>query len=110
MSIVESPRESCAVQAAQLLEVYAMPGCPGWRRATTLVTMVHAVGISGVDVRVVDMSRPGIVPPDCVVASPTWVLNGCRLALGNPDPDWMLAHLDALTTERSESIGGSPGA
>jgi hypothetical protein len=83
-----------------LLEVYAMPHCPGWHRATALAMHVHAIGIAGVEIRLVDLSRPGSVVPDCVVASPTWVLDGRRFSLGNPDPGWLLARLAALDRER----------
>ncbi len=87
-------------EITHLLEVYVMPDCPGRQRATTLATLVRAAGIRGVKVRVVELSRPGTVVPECVVASPTWVLDGRRIAFGNPDPDWLLARLEALPTQR----------
>lgn len=83
-------------ERAHLLEVYAMCGCPGWRRATDLATLARTTGIAGVQVRIVDLSHPGTVVPESVVASPTWLLDGHRIALGNPDADWLLARLDAL--------------
>lgn len=83
-------------EAAHLLAVYATPGCPGWNRARALAALVQAAGIAELEVRVVDLSRAGRAAPECVVASPTWVLDGRRIAFGNPDPDWLLARLGDL--------------
>ncbi|MGH2613718.1 MAG: hypothetical protein ACRDJC_00625 [Thermomicrobiales bacterium] len=83
-----------------LLEVYTMPHCPGWHCATSLATQVHAAGLTGVEIRLVDLSRPGVVVPETVVASPTWLLDGRRISLGNPDPDWLLARLAALVRDK----------
>jgi hypothetical protein len=87
-------------ETRHLLEVYAMPHCPGWHCATALAMRAQAAGIAGVEIRLVDLSRPGTAVPETVIASPTWVLDGRRIALGNPDPDWLLARLAALERER----------
>ncbi len=79
----------------QLL-VYAMRTCPGWSNATDLVTLVREHGIGGLEVRLVDLSAHDAPVPDFVVASPTWSLDGRRLSLGNPDPEWLLARVAAL--------------
>lgn len=79
--------------ARRILEVYAMPGCPGWRRAVTLATVTRLAAIPGVEVVVRDLSSPWTHAPESVVASPTWVLDGRRLALGNPDLEWLLERL-----------------
>jgi hypothetical protein len=83
-------------EATHLLAVYAMPGCPGWNRAQALASLLQAADIADLEVRIVDLSRDRGAP-ECVVASPTWVLDGRRLAFGNPDADWLLARLSALT-------------
>jgi hypothetical protein len=82
--------------AARLLAVYATPGCPGWNRAHALAALIQAAGIADLEVRVVDLSRAGRAVPECVVASPTWVLDGRRVAFGNPEPDWLLSRLGVL--------------
>jgi hypothetical protein len=82
--------------AAHLLAVYATPGCPGWNRAQALAAIIQAAGIADLDVRVVDLSRADRAAPECVVASPTWVLDGRRIAFGNPEPEWLLARLGVL--------------
>lgn len=90
------PGAEHASPAIHRLEVYAMPDCPGWSRAQMLAAIVRAAGISGLEVRIVDLTRAGIAVPEVVVASPTWVLDNRRIAFGNPDPDWLLARLGAL--------------
>lgn len=83
--------------AEHLLAVYATPGCPGWNRAQALAAIIQAAGVADLEVRVVDLSRAGRALPECVVASPTWVLDGRRIAFGNPEPDWLLSRLGVLT-------------
>jgi hypothetical protein len=89
----EAPRDSQAGESCHLLEVYAMPDCPGWHRATALVAAASAAGIAGLAVRSVDLTQCAATVPESVIASPTWLLDGRRIALGNPDPAWLLAHL-----------------
>jgi hypothetical protein len=92
----ESPGISWKPTVRHRLAVYALPHCPGWGRAEALAAAVRAAGISGLEVRLVDLSQPAQPVPECVVASPTWVLNGRRIAFGNPDPDWLLSWLRVL--------------
>ena len=77
-----------------------MPHCPGWHCATALAMQAQAAGIAGVEIRLIDLLHPRTAVPESVIASPTWVLNGRRITLGNPDPDWLLARLAALERER----------
>lgn len=93
----ECPGAAQSTNAAHLLAVYAMPDCPGWGRAQALAAIARAAGISRLEVRVVDLSQAERAVPDCVVASPTWVLDDRRIAFGNPDPDWLLSRLGTLT-------------
>lgn len=78
------------------LLVYAMRHCPGWHAANGLATLVRLAGIARLEVRLVDLSEHADSVPDFVVASPTWTMDGRRLALGNPDPDWLLARVASL--------------
>lgn len=88
-----SPEPDRSQGTTRILEVYALPGCPGWRRALTLATMARLAAVPGVEVVVQNMSAPETRVPEAVVASPTWVLDGRRIALGNPDPEWLLKRL-----------------
>ncbi len=92
----ECPGAERTTTAAHLLAVYVLPDCPGWSRAQALAAITRAAGISNLEVRVFDLSLAGIVVPDCVVASPTWVLDNRRIGFGNPDPDWLLTRLGAV--------------
>lgn len=92
----DRPGAAQSDEATHLLAVYATPGCPGWNQARMLAAMVETVAIAGLEVRVVDLSRADRPVPECVVASPTWVLDGRRIAFGNPEPSWLLSRLDAL--------------
>lgn len=80
------------------LVVYVMTGCPGWSRARQLASLITDAGIAGLDVTIIDLATITTPLPTSVIASPTWLLDGKRIALGNPDPDWLLAHLNALPT------------
>ncbi len=82
--------------ARRLLAVYLVPGCPGWDRARALAAHLESAALEHLEVQVIDLSRVETAPA-CVVASPTWVLDGRRLALGNPDAEWLLARLRELT-------------
>lgn len=83
--------------ARHLLTVYASLGCPGWNRTQALVALLQGEGIPGLELHIVDLEQPGIAVPDVVAASPTWVLDGQRIALGNPDPDALLLRLVGRT-------------
>lgn len=74
-----------------------MPDCPGWDRAQALAEVVRASSIPGLELRMVDLTGADAVVPESVIASPTWVLDERRIALGNPDPEWLLALLRGLT-------------
>jgi hypothetical protein len=78
-----------------VLAVYALPNCPGWIRATMIAVQILDAGVPGVDVRLIDLSRVE-GPPPTVIASPTSILDGRRIALGNPDPDWLIAFFGRL--------------
>jgi hypothetical protein len=92
----ERPGAGRRATAAHLLAVYAMPDCPGWGRAQELAAIVREMGIARLEVCFVDLTRADKVAPECVVASPTWVLDDRRIAFGNPEPDWLLSRLGAL--------------
>ncbi len=102
------PDRAITSGTTHVLAIYALPSCPGWNRAAAIVEMVLDAAIAGLDVRLIDLSRVEGPPPLAVIASPTWILNGRRIALGNPDPDWLLAILSE--TPEGAFVNGNSGA
>ena len=102
------PDRAITSGTTHVLAIYALPDCPGWSRATAIVAMILDAAIPGLDVRLIDLSRVEGPPPLAVIASPTWMLNGRRIALGNPDPDWLLAILSGRP--EGAFVNGSSGA
>ena len=85
----------------RILEIYVAPDCFGCETARGLAGVIRALNRPDLDVRVVDLSRPGTTRPAAVFAVPTYVLNGRVISLGNPDQEDLLARLD------QEPRGGS---
>lgn len=83
--------------ATPLLQVYVAPGCAGCRIALTIVEALrHARPDQRVDV--IDISDDPAMPlPDGVVGTPTYLLNGRVISLGNPKLTDLLTKLDAAT-------------
>lgn len=76
-------------------------GCRCWNCAEALALAEEARGIPGIAVRVIDLDQPGCVPPPCIFAVPTYVLNGRVIALENPAREALLA---LLQREKSREI------
>ncbi len=89
--------------ATPLLQVYVAPGCAGCRIALEVVEALrHARPDQRVDV--IDISDdPGLPLPDGVVGTPTYLLNGRVISLGNPELSELLTKLDATT----DPVGGA---
>ena len=77
------------------LEVVVARTCASCETARSLAALVRASGLPGVDVDLVDLAEPGTVRPAAVFAVPTFLLDGRVLSLGNPEAEWLLAHLAA---------------
>lgn len=92
------------MESNQLLEIFVLPACLGCRTAAALAERVRAAALPGVDVRVVDLSEPGVARPDAVFAVPTYLLDGRVLSLGNPDSGWLL---DRLASPDAAKLRGS---
>lgn len=76
-----------------LLEIYITDQCANCQEA---VLIAEAAGsITGLAVTVVNLDTPGQPIPPQVFATPTYVLNGLVVSLGNPDRDAFLAGLRA---------------
>jgi hypothetical protein len=49
-----------------------------------------------VEVRLIDITVPGIRRPENVFAVPTYLLNGKVCSLGNPDSEKLIAQLETM--------------
>ena len=77
----------------RVLDVYVAPACAGCETARRLAAALRALALPGVEVRLIDLSEPGVVRPPAVFAVPTYLLDGRVLSLGNPDDAWLLDQL-----------------
>jgi hypothetical protein len=67
------------------LEIYVDEGCLGCRRSLELAAHVRS-RFPDVDVKVYDASEPAGNSRHLVLATPTFILNGKKMSLGNPSP------------------------
>ena len=82
------------------LEIYISDQCPNCQEA--LLLAAQARGIAGIEVSVVNLDTPGQRVPPQVFATPTYVLNGRVVSLGNPERNGFLARLRAELARESE--------
>ncbi len=82
------------------LEIYITDQCANCQEA--LLIAEQADGIVGLEVTVVNLDAPGQSVPPQVFATPTYVLNGLVVSLGNPERDAFLAGLRAALVHSSE--------
>jgi hypothetical protein len=71
------------------LDVYIEKGCWNCQQAETIATWVKDE-MPHIAVRVIDLKEPNNKKPESVFAVPTYVLNGVRISLGNPDRETLL--------------------
>lgn len=82
-----------ALRMPRVLEIFLMPHCVGSEMARHLAERVRTRVPAHIDVRLVDLSAPGVVRPLTVFAVPTYVLDGGVLSLGNPEEGWLIDQL-----------------
>jgi hypothetical protein len=82
------------------LEIYITDQCANCREAILIAEAARS--IAGLAVTVVNLDAPEQRIPPQVFATPTYVLNGLVVSLGNPDRDGFLAGLRAELAHRSE--------
>lgn len=78
---------------SHVLEIFVQPRCMGCEWARDIAALVRANAIPGLRVNVVDLSDPAAVWPPRVFATPTYILDGQIISLGNPDVASLLARL-----------------
>ncbi len=71
--------------AAAHLEIYVEADCFICARSRAIAEGVRAA-FSQVDVQVIDLAAAGGAHRGLVVATPTYILDGRVISLGNPDP------------------------
>ena len=76
-----------------VLEIYIDQECPGCTQAQEVGNYVRNT-LPGIEVRIFDLARPNTKRPSTVFAVPTYLLNGKRLSLGNPNMEDLLATLE----------------
>lgn len=100
--------------AGRRLEIYVAPDCFGCDIATELASKLRTMALPNVDVRLIDLGEPESVRPDIIFAVPTYVLDGQVLSLGNPDEEWLIDQLTAVTGHEdsltSSTCGGTDDA
>lgn len=75
-----------------ILDIYIDQDCPGCTQAQEMASYVKSK-LPEIEVRIFDLARPNIKRPSNVFAVPTYLLNGKRLSLGNPNLEDLLATL-----------------
>jgi hypothetical protein len=81
------------VKIRRILDIYVAPDCVVCETARDLAGVIRALGWPDLEVRVLDLSNPGVIRPESVFAVPTYVLNGRVISLGNPEQEWLLVQL-----------------
>src|SRR5215831_14803776 len=82
------------------LEIYITDQCTNCREAMLIAEQARS--IAGLEVTVVNLDEPGQRVPPQVFATPTYVLNGLVVSLGNPERGTFLAGLRAELAHSSE--------
>ena len=77
------------------LDIYIEPDCLTCDYAYEVAEHVRSE-LPEVNVTMIDLSDPETSAPPSVFAVPTYVLNGERLSLGNPDKEELIQDLQEL--------------
>lgn len=79
------------------LEIYIEPGCATCDLAIEIAAAVRE-RLPQVEVRLVDMTEPGVEIPEQVFAVPTYLVDGRVYSLGNPKLAKLLGELESRMT------------
>ena len=82
------------------LDIYISDQCTNCREAVQIAK--EARGITGLEVTVVNLGEPGQRVPPQVFATPTYILDGLVVSLGNPERETFLAELRAALAREHE--------
>ncbi len=84
------------------LNIYITDQCGNCQEALSIAEQART--IAGLEVTVVNLDVPGQPIPPQVFATPTYVLNGLVVSLGNPLRDTFLAEIRTALAQRSEEV------
>jgi hypothetical protein len=84
--------ETVVPPARRVLAIFVLEKCPGFERARQVAAAIESAALD-LRVHVIDLGAAGAVRPPAVFAVPTYVLDGQVIALGNPEPEWLLRRL-----------------
>lgn len=102
-----APPPHAAPPAHHTLEVVVAPHCFGCARAHALAAEAGA-RFPALEVRVLDLDRPGVQAPPGIVAIPTYLLDGRVLFTGNPAPQALWAALAATRGQGGSAMEVRP--
>lgn len=85
---------ACGDRPAAIVEIYVTPHCPVCAYSHEVAAMIRAE-FPAVEVRMITLGTSGVIIPESVFATPTYLLNGQRWSLGNPSPGQVRATLAA---------------
>ncbi len=83
------------------LEVFVHPNCLAGDTAQSIVHRLSRLCFANFDIRLIDLSLPGVSRPAAIFAVPTYVLNDKVVSLGNPAFEELLDRIMELL-QRSE--------
>jgi predicted thioredoxin/glutaredoxin len=83
-----------------VVEIYVHPDCGNCIYAYQVAARIRE-DFPMVDVRLIDVAKPGQEIPESVFATPTYLLNGQRWSLGNPSPQAVQEVLEKVLTGAS---------
>jgi alkyl hydroperoxide reductase subunit AhpF len=83
------------------VRIYVAPGCAGCRTALTLAEAVRHAR-PGYPIEVIDLAdQPDAPLPPGVIGTPTYLLDGEVMSLGNPELKELLRRLDRAARDRA---------
>ncbi|GAB4431752.1 MAG: hypothetical protein Kow0031_12950 [Anaerolineae bacterium] len=87
------------------LNVYIAEHCPGCAEARQVAAAI-ARDYPHVAVAVIDIGQPGVAVPEAVFATPTYLLNGRVVSLGNPGPTDITGWLGKAQADTDREFDG----
>jgi hypothetical protein len=84
------------------LQVYVSDCCPGSDEARAMAQMMSAA-FPELRVQIINLDQPGTQAPMAVFATPTYLLDGELLWLGNPRREEAINYIHALLNPHQEA-------
>jgi len=84
------------------LKVFITENCPGCDEALSIATRVEQNYADRITVEVIDIVKAEQIVPEAVFATPTFMLNGRIVSLGNPSPQEVSQWISDVATVQPE--------